>query len=343
MPGQHVLVSGATGHIGFRVVIEALLAGYQVRAQTRNEAGIAKIKASPSVQPYLNKLDFVLVPDIEVAGAWDEAVKDVEYVIHVASPIAHQKVPIKDDEWDSRVISPAVRGTLSLLESAAKVGSSIHRVVITSSVVAIAPWAELFAESGAVFNEESRATLPRGPYGSLFEAYSASKVAALLEAESFIAHEKPHFDVVHVGPTFTIGKNELVTDAEDILVGTNGSAFGHVLGKAVGPTPSMSVHVNDIAKVHVLALDPKVPGGKFLLGVSENSNTHWEDSFEIVKRNFATATSKGIFPFGGKNETKKLNIDNFYTKKLLEMEFKSYEEQVKSVTQHYLDLLSAKA
>ena len=343
MPGEHILVSGATGHIGFRVLVEALLAGYQVRVQTRNESGIAKIKAAPSIQPYLNKLDFVLVPDIEVPGAWDEAVKGVEYVIHVASPIAHQKIPIQDDEWDSRVINPAVRGTLSLLESAVTTGSSIRRVVITSSVVAIVSWTELFAQSGTVFNEQSRTPRPTGPYGSLFEAYSASKVAAFLDAESFVAHQKPNFDVVHVAPVFTIGKNELVTDAEDILAGTNSSAFGHVLGKDVGPTPSTSVHVNDIAKVHVLALNPKVPGGQFLIGVSENSNTHWEDSFEVVKRNFATASGKGVFPFGGKNETLKLNVDNTYTKKLLGIEFQSYQDQVKSVTQHYLDLLSSKA
>ena len=100
----------------------------------------------------------------------------------------------------------------------------------------------------------------------------------------------------------------------------------------------MSVHVNDIARMHVLSLQPSIAGGQIFIGVSQNATTNWEDSFEIVKKNFPAAVAKGMFPFGGKNPTKKLNIDNSYTRKTLGIEFAPYEEQVKSVIQHYLEL-----
>ena len=81
-----VLVTGATGFIGFRTLIETLKAGYHVRAAVRDEAGVQKVKAAASTKPYLPQLDFVLVPDILKKDAYFEAVKGVDYVIHLASP-----------------------------------------------------------------------------------------------------------------------------------------------------------------------------------------------------------------------------------------------------------------
>jgi len=69
------------------------------------------------------------------------------------------------------------------------------------------------------------------------------------------------------------------------------------LGKNPGPTRSTSVHVNDIAKMHVLALNPEIPGGNVFLGVSESSNTQWEDSFKVVRRHFPEAVKNGTFHF----------------------------------------------
>lgn len=345
MAGDLVLLSGATGHIGYRTLVEALSAGYQVRAQVRNEAGVQKVKAAPSVQPYLSRLSFVLVPDIESDGAWDEAVKGTKYIIHLASPIAHSKVPYQDHEWEERLINPAVRGTLSLLTSALKnAGPDLARIVITASIVSVVPWTDVLAENGITFNEHSRIPRPSGPFSSTFEAYSASKVAAFLEAEEFVRREQPNWDVNFVGPTFTIGANELTTDADDILVGTNGTAFGPVLGKiSPVPAPSISVHVNDVAKTHIRALDPAVAGGQFFLAVSNGSRTRWDDAEEIVRRNFPDAVAKGLFPFGGEQATKILNVDNTFTQKVLGIEFLGYEEQVKSVAEQYLKLKGLQA
>ena len=59
------------------------------------------------------------------------AVKDCEYVIHVASPFP-RAAPKTEDE----IIVPAVEGAKNVLEACSKSGS-VKRVVMTSSLVAI--------------------------------------------------------------------------------------------------------------------------------------------------------------------------------------------------------------
>lgn len=67
--------------------MEALKAGYRVRAAIRRESSIEQIKATDSIQPYLPNLEFIIVKDITQEGAFDEALKGATYVIHVASPM----------------------------------------------------------------------------------------------------------------------------------------------------------------------------------------------------------------------------------------------------------------
>ena len=333
-----VLVTGATGFIGFRTLIEALKAGYRVRAAVRNEGGIQRIKAAESTQAHLGQLEFVLVPDISREEAYREAVKGVDHVIHLASPGTNLATVPSEESYDEVLIQPAVRGTLNLIKAASDYSPTTKRIVITASIVSIIEWPEMFMETGNVFTEQSRTDAVGGPYGGLFPAYGASKVAAFNATEDYVRTQRPHFDINHIGPAFVIGKNELAGTRAEVLAGTNGAALGHVVGSDGGPTPSASVFVDDVAKMHVLALDPKIPGGQFFLGVSEGSNTRWEDAFDIVKKHFPEAVGNGTFPLTGKNPTKRLIFDNEYTKRTLGIAFAGFEEQVKSVAGHYLEL-----
>lgn len=333
-----VLITGATGFIGFRTLIETLKAGYHARAAVRNESGIQKIKAAHSIQPYLSQLEFALVPDILKDEAYYEAVKGVDHVIHLAYPRTNLKTPPSAETHDEVLIQPAVRGTMNMIKAASHYSPTCKRIVITASIVSIIEWPEMFMETGNIFNEQSRTRSVSGPFDGLFEAYGASKVAALSATEEYVRTQKPHFDINHIAPAFVIGKNELASNRAEVLGGTNSAALSNVLGSDYGPTPSTSVFVNDVGRMHVLALDPKIPGGQLFLGVSENSNTKWEDSFAIVKKHFPEAVENGTFPLSGKNPTKRLIFDNKYTKSTLGMVFASFEEQVKSVAEHYLEL-----
>lgn len=83
-----VLITGATGHLGFRALVLALEAGYRVVATVRREEQAKKIYSKHSILPYQDQLSFAVVKDITAPGAFKEAMQGVTYVIHIASPIA---------------------------------------------------------------------------------------------------------------------------------------------------------------------------------------------------------------------------------------------------------------
>jgi hypothetical protein len=89
MKADTTLITGATGHLGFKVLVLALEAGYNARVAVRSQSGIENILKTPSIKR-LNSgsnIEFIIVPDILVPGAYDEAVKNVDFIIHCASPI----------------------------------------------------------------------------------------------------------------------------------------------------------------------------------------------------------------------------------------------------------------
>ncbi|MCJ1451312.1 hypothetical protein MMC28_001648 [Mycoblastus sanguinarius] len=333
-----VLITGASGYLGYRAVVNALEAGYHVRAAIRSQAKADVVLNAPSVKALSpgSKLDFIFVPDILADGAYDEAVKGVKYVIHIASPVAR---PSEDPERD--IIEPAVKGTTGILKSAAK-SPSVKRIVITSSIIAVIPWNEfIMVESDQVFTADDTVPDEHGPFVHYFQVYGASKANALNATKRFMETERPGFDVQNIMPSFFIGKNELTTDAADILNNTSGVAFGPVLGKkSDSANPGAQSHVDDVAKVHVLALNPKVEGGQNF-GMRSNgvAGSPWDDSIEIVKKRFPEAVKDGRLPLGGKQPSKRLLYDTSRTEKILGIKFRTYEDQVVSVAEHYLDLL----
>ncbi|KAJ5770048.1 NAD(P)-binding Rossmann-fold containing protein [Penicillium nucicola] len=347
MSNNLVLITGGTGHIGFKTLATALKSGYRVRAAIRSESKKNDILAAPSIKALnlTDELTFIVVPDLMADGAYDEAVKDVDYIIHLASPIV-LKGEIKPEDYESALVEPAVAGTINILKAAIN-SPSIKRVVITSSVVAMVPMEYMFekeAPAGFLVNCESRLPSPSGPYPSDFHAYNASKIAALNATEAFVRDQKLNFDVVNIHPSFVIGKNELVKDVKDITLGTNAVAIAPVLGaKSESPLVGSSVHVNDIAFMHVKGLDPKVPAGSYIGNSDDYAGTVWQNATAIVAEHFPKAVENGVFPNNGLQPTRKIRLDARKTEEVMGFKFLSYEEQVKSVVGHYLELKGEKA
>lgn len=135
MSKELALVTGATGHLGFRTLVFTLQHGFKARVALRRLEQAEKLKATKSLKPFLNDVAFVQVPDITAAGAYDEAIKGVDYVIHVASPIYSGLDPA-DRDWKKLMYDPAEKGALSILTAAAR-EKGVKRVVVTSSVAVI--------------------------------------------------------------------------------------------------------------------------------------------------------------------------------------------------------------
>jgi nucleoside-diphosphate-sugar epimerase len=127
MSKSTVFITGATGFIGAQVTASALRAGYNVKLSVRREQQIDGLRRAFSSYP--SALDFCVVPDYTTPEAFGTALQGVDYVIHVASPLPN---------GNEDLLTPAVKGTTSILEAALKV-KEIKKVVVTASVASLVP------------------------------------------------------------------------------------------------------------------------------------------------------------------------------------------------------------
>lgn len=114
-----VLVTGATGFLGKRVVVELLRAGHDVRAATRSENSDLPDGVGRAV-----------VGDLRGPVDWTQAVADVDYIFHVAGR-AHVLRDAADDPLaEFRAVNTAA--TIGLAEAARDAGAK--RFVFISTI-----------------------------------------------------------------------------------------------------------------------------------------------------------------------------------------------------------------
>ncbi|KAJ4314658.1 hypothetical protein N0V84_008785 [Fusarium piperis] len=334
MANELILLTGATGFLGHRVLVLALQAGYRVRCAVRSAKGIDKILATVSVKklgPLTRKLSWAIVPDITAPGAYDEAVIDVQYIVHVASPVGDIRTwggspTLSDDEI---FVKPAVSGVIGMLESAAAHSRTLKRIIITSSVVAVFPTKYFMGEAppqDQVFDANSRLENLTPPYPPGF-AYQASKIAALNALEAWMKKHIPKFDVINVLPAWIFGKNEFATKADDLMGGSNATLLNVLKGsESKVPVNSAVVSVHDCAQAHLLALQPSIQGGQaFIAGQLERL----EDANDIARKHFPEAFTKGIFSDTCRQATTRIPQNADTAETVLGLKLQSFDNVVK--------------
>lgn len=347
-PTSLLLITGATGHVGFRTLVHALQEGLNVRASVRSEAKAYRLLNRLSAELHnkitlLQKLSIVIVPDITAKGAYDDAMQNVTHVIHIASPLltGTARPPIDCDFADDYFIRPAVDGTVTLLE-AAEASGTVRRVVITSSIVALIPIAQMEGTetrpADCPVRPTDRIPYVHGPYHSEFAAYANSKIAALQAAESWYEEVRPAFDIVHLHPSFVLGRNGMAQNTADCLKGTNAMILGMLLGKSFGSAfAGATVHVDDVARCHVIAAASFTiePGcTSFIL----SQESRWNDAKAMAQHLFPEAMAKRVLVSSGDIETTTIPIDSSATEETFGFHFKSFEEQLESLVSQFLEL-----
>ncbi|KAK3299459.1 uncharacterized protein B0H64DRAFT_472587 [Chaetomium fimeti] len=346
--------AGAVPFLFEPLALHLLKEGYRVRAVVRSHFKERDLQRRPTIQATNPgpRLSFAIVPSIMVDGAYDSAMEGVTNVIHCASPVATGAKVVYANDDGTFFIRPAVEGTLNILRAAAKV-PTVARVVVTSSLAALIPFQDLSRPGGApggarAYTPLDRAPLEPAPYRSDVAAYVASKISALQAADAWVTANAPHFDLVHLHPGFVLGPHHTATTLPRALQGGNTLVMAALRAAGLrrrrprGSThAAVSVHVDDLAKVHVRALHQgTVPGG---CGYIVARPAAWEDVPRIACARFPDVfgVSPPAGPAGpiGNVTAKGLNIDDEGTQDAFpRIQFAGFEEQVVSVIQQYLDL-----
>jgi dihydroflavonol-4-reductase len=247
---QQVLVTGGSGFVGARCVVDLLTAGYTVRTTVRSPARAADVRAQVQAAGLEagEELTFA-VADLTSDDGWADAVAGCDFVLHVASPF-----PTGEPKHEDDLIVPARDGALRVLKAARDAG--VQRVVLTSSFAAIGYG---HAPADRPFTEEDWTELDSGVHIS---SYVKSKTIAERAAWDFIDREGGALELATVNPVGVLGP----------LLGKDYSSSVRLV-KTVGDgrlprLPRVSfgiVDVRDVALLHRLAMThPEAAGERFL-------------------------------------------------------------------------------
>ena len=253
-----VLITGASGYIGKHTTLQLLNQGYKVRASVRSLSKSAEVKNA--VKPHLldssdldSRLTFVEL-DLEKDSGWDSALKDIDVLMHTASPF-----PIASPKDENELIRPAVDGTLRALKAAKSAG--VNRVILTSSNAAVYG---CDLPAGKSEYDETMWTDVNHPIGRV--AYTKSKTLAEKAAWDFIKTQAPQIELTTINPVLVLGAP---------LDNNFGSSISVVERIMKGKDPMLPdlrfsiVDVRDVAQMHVEAIKNDETKGERILAASQ--------------------------------------------------------------------------
>ncbi|KAJ5248827.1 NAD(P)-binding protein [Penicillium chermesinum] len=281
-----VFITGATGFIGSHTAEAVLRAGYRIRLSIRKAEQEAVIRKRHAA--FESDIETILVPDLTHPESFNKALEDVDYILHVASPM-----PGQGEDFVKDYQKPAVDGTVALLDTALKF-KQIKKVVIVSSVLAmlhLEDWGktEFYARenTGEKINLDLSVPFPAGPEG-YGKKYHASKILSHQATRDWLSANNPHFAVLTLHPVFVLG-DSLIQETADQIGGINAWLWD----SAITGTPRLGniwVHVRDVADAHVKALEKDIPSGtEFILSAPGIS---WDKAASFIKEKFPEVESK---------------------------------------------------
>ncbi|KAL6879996.1 hypothetical protein HDV57DRAFT_521977 [Trichoderma longibrachiatum] len=315
-----VFITGASGYIGSHLVGDVLKAGHRVRVAVRSEEKSLLIKELyPSAS---DRIEYVVVPDMSQPSAYQDALKGVKYVFHLAGAMVGRGTNLQRDFLD-----PVVKGTLAILESSAK-EDGIRKVVIVSSFLSLMPMDgirrnpfHIEANTGERYAGDIGMAFPEGLPGRLLK-YQTGKVVAHQAYRDWVKETNPKLEVVSVHPSQVFGPS-LVQRSADELRGVNYLMWTTLHSDEPLKTPFLMVDDRDVSRALARISDANVPSGTEL-PLTGPAYT-WKQFADTVKSNNPSLD----IAFEPEQEPT-LTMDMDATDKYLKMEWTSMEDTIKA-------------
>ncbi len=227
-----VFLTGATGFVGGHVARAYAAQGASLRLLTRSTSNLASLSGMHAD---------TIVGDLRQPEGLRSALAGCDALVHVA---ADYRLWVRDPD---EMMAANVRGTRELLRMARELG--VPRVVYTSSVATMG-----FKSDGSIVDESSPVSL-----ADIIGHYKRSKFLAEQEALE-AARAGQH--VMILNPTTPIGSGDAKpTPTGRILVDFLKGDF-----PAYVDTGLNLVDVEEVARMHVVALERGTPGERYILG-----------------------------------------------------------------------------
>ena len=344
---QRVVLTGANGFLGSHILSDLLDNGFFVRSIVRSQA-----KADTLLQnfsSYKSQMDFGIVEDMTLPGAFDSVVKSIppfDTVIHQASPFM-----LRTFTDNSEVLDPAMKGTIELLKAVKAHAPEVKRVIYTSSCAAIINFtAPIATTPRKVYTEKDWNPVKHSEAiaGDIGTAYRASKKFAELAAWNFVDENKPNFDLVTLCPPMIYGPLTHTSSISNIkdLNESNFRIYNAFFNSAKdAPLPPNGVHmfvdVRDLAIAHRLAATTPGAGGQRII-VSARAISS-QDISDILRKNFQELESRTPLGKVGISSLPEnaYYIENKQARKILGCEFRSDEETFMELGKQLLEIEKA--
>lgn len=174
---MNILITGATGFVGRRLI--------EILSSQTQASLVAAIRSKKNT--FSNKIKTVTIDDLGPNNSWNDALDNIDVIIHTAARVHVMNNDLKDPLLEFRKVN--VEGTLNLARQAAKTG--VKRFVFLSSI-------KVNGESTTLNRPFTETDLPApvDPYGiSKFET----------EVGLFKLAEETGMEVVCIRPTLVYG------------------------------------------------------------------------------------------------------------------------------------------
>lgn len=276
-----VFVTGATGYIAQHICKQLIEQDYDVVGSVRSASkGDALAKNLNS-----SKFSYEIVEDIGTAGAFDAALKKHKFdvVLHTASPFHFN---FEASQVEEQLFKPAIEGTKNVLESIKQHGSTVKKVVVTSSYASmmVRDNDPTFTCDETVFNE---VPLELAKLNQLY-GYVASKCLAEKALWDFQKENKTNFTLSTIHPVYVFGPQAFDSSVSGQM-NTSVEVINSVLklkeglGADVPETSGAWIDVRDVAKAHLVAFEKDVKDQRLFL---QNGRFSSQSLLDIINKEF---------------------------------------------------------